>query len=104
VVNVVLKSGTNQFHGSFSNYYRDEKLNANTFDANRSGIAKAGLEPAADAVPVSTGIVACGRAGDTQLVAAGHGVQVRARDGMWRATRAAAPSMTVTSPDCELST
>jgi hypothetical protein len=43
VVNVVLKSGTNQFHGSFYNYYRDEALNANTFDANRAGIAKAGL-------------------------------------------------------------
>ena len=37
VVNVVLKSGTNQFHGNFYEYYRDEKLNANTFDANRGG-------------------------------------------------------------------
>jgi len=43
VVNVILKSGTNQFHGSFYEYYRDEKLNANTFDANRAGQAKAGL-------------------------------------------------------------
>jgi hypothetical protein len=43
VVNVVLKSGTNQFHGSLYEYYRDEKLNANTFDANRTGTAKAGL-------------------------------------------------------------
>ena len=43
VVNVVLKSGTNQFHGNFYGYYRDEKLNANTFDANRGGTAKAGL-------------------------------------------------------------
>jgi Carboxypeptidase regulatory-like domain/TonB dependent receptor len=43
VINVVLKSGTNQFHGSIYEYYRDEKLNANTFDANRGGIAKAGL-------------------------------------------------------------
>ena len=43
VVNVVLKSGTNQFHGSIYEYYRDEKLNANTFDANRAGTAKAGL-------------------------------------------------------------
>jgi hypothetical protein len=43
VVNVVLKSGTNQFHGALYEYYRDEKLNANTFDANRAGIAKAGL-------------------------------------------------------------
>ena len=48
VVNVVLKSGTNQFHGALYEYYRDEKLNANTFDANRAGTAKAGplLEPA----------------------------------------------------------
>ena len=43
VVNVILKSGTNQFHGSFYEYYRDEALNANTFDANRAGQAKAGL-------------------------------------------------------------
>ncbi len=43
VVNVVLKSGTNQFHGALYEYYRDEKLNANTFDANRGGTAKAGL-------------------------------------------------------------
>ena len=44
VVNVVLKSGTNQFHGALYEYYRDEKLNANTFDANRrAAVAKAGL-------------------------------------------------------------
>jgi hypothetical protein len=43
VVNVILKSGTNTFHGAFYEYYRDEKLNANTFDANRGGQEKAGL-------------------------------------------------------------
>ena len=43
VVNVVLKSGTNAFHGAVYQYYRDESLNANTFDANRGGLAKAGL-------------------------------------------------------------
>lgn len=43
VVNVVLKSGTNQFHGSLFEYYRDDSLNANTFDANRLGQKKAGL-------------------------------------------------------------
>ena len=43
VVNVVLKSGTNAFHGAVYRYYRDESLNANTFDANRGGLAKAGL-------------------------------------------------------------
>lgn len=43
VVNVILKSGTNTFHGAGYMYYRDEKLNANTFDANRTGQSKAGL-------------------------------------------------------------
>jgi hypothetical protein len=43
VVNVVVKSGTNQFHGALYEYYRDEALNANTFDANRAGQQKAGL-------------------------------------------------------------
>jgi len=43
VVNVILKSGTNAFHGAGYMYYRDEKLNANTFDANRTGQSKAGL-------------------------------------------------------------
>lgn len=43
VVNVVLKSGTNDFHGAIYEYYRDEHLNANTFDANRLGEAKSGL-------------------------------------------------------------
>jgi hypothetical protein len=43
VVNVITKSGTNQFHGALYEYYRDEKLNANTFDANRAGQSKAGL-------------------------------------------------------------
>ena len=48
VVNVVLKSGTNQFHGAVYEYYRDEKLNANTFDANRGGVGEGRplLEPA----------------------------------------------------------
>ena len=43
VVNVVVKSGTNQFHGALYQYYRDEALNSNTFDANRAGQQKAGL-------------------------------------------------------------
>ena len=43
VVNVVVKSGTNQFHGALYEYYRDEALNANTFDANRAGQSKPGL-------------------------------------------------------------
>ena len=40
---MILKSGTNTFHGALYEYYRDEKLNANTFDANRGGQQKAGL-------------------------------------------------------------
>ncbi|MFP5263538.1 MAG: TonB-dependent receptor domain-containing protein [Blastocatellia bacterium] len=34
VVNVVTKSGTNQFHGSAFEFYRDKSLNANTFFNN----------------------------------------------------------------------
>jgi hypothetical protein len=43
VVNVILKSGTNSFHGAAYMYYRDESLNANTFDANRAGTPKTDL-------------------------------------------------------------
>ena len=43
VINVILKSGTNAFHGAAYMYYRDEKLNANTFDGNRAGTPKADL-------------------------------------------------------------
>ena len=43
VINVILKSGTNSFHGAAYMYYRDEKLNANTFDGNRAGTPKADL-------------------------------------------------------------
>ena len=43
VVNVVTRSGTNDLHGSVYEYYRDDALNANTFDANRAGQSKAGL-------------------------------------------------------------
>jgi hypothetical protein len=43
VVNVILKSGTNAFHGAAYMYYRDESLNANTFDGNRAGRPKTNL-------------------------------------------------------------
>ncbi len=36
-VNVGLKSGTNSFHGSVYDYWRNTILNANTFDGNLSG-------------------------------------------------------------------
>jgi hypothetical protein len=43
VINVVLKSGTNQLHGAAYMYYRDAKLNANTFDANAARLPKGDL-------------------------------------------------------------
>jgi hypothetical protein len=43
VVNVLLKSGTNALHGAGYMYYRDESLNANTFDGNRTGTPKSSL-------------------------------------------------------------
>ena len=39
-INVVTRSGTDEFHGSFFEFVRNEKLNANTFFNNRSGIEK----------------------------------------------------------------
>ena len=43
-VEMVSRSGTNQFHGSLREYYRGAKFAANTFFNNRSGIARPGLE------------------------------------------------------------
>jgi hypothetical protein len=40
VVNVSLKSGTNQFHGTAYHYLRNDKLNANAFESNASGVQK----------------------------------------------------------------
>ena len=39
-INVVTKSGTNAFHGTLFEFYRDKSLNANTFTGNRSGLKK----------------------------------------------------------------
>jgi outer membrane receptor protein involved in Fe transport len=39
-INVTTKSGTNKFHGTLLEYFRNDKLDANTFFSNRSGLAK----------------------------------------------------------------
>lgn len=39
-VNVVTKSGTNQFHGNLYYFFRNEALNANDFFRNRAGLSK----------------------------------------------------------------
>ncbi|HYO82697.1 MAG TPA: carboxypeptidase regulatory-like domain-containing protein [Bryobacteraceae bacterium] len=40
VVNIVTKSGTNEFHGSMYEYLRNDILNANSWTNNRSGVPR----------------------------------------------------------------
>ncbi len=40
IVNMALKSGTNQVHGNAFDYLRNDKLDANAFFRNRSGLAR----------------------------------------------------------------
>ena len=39
-INMITKSGTNQFHGSAFEFYRDKGMNANTLINNRTGLAR----------------------------------------------------------------
>ncbi|MBL8215410.1 MAG: TonB-dependent receptor [Bryobacterales bacterium] len=43
VLNVTTKSGTNQFHGALFHFFRNDKLDANSFFNNRSNLAKPAL-------------------------------------------------------------
>src|SRR6266446_10619386 len=40
VVNLLTKSGTNDFHGGLYEYLRNDKLNANDFFANKAGVVR----------------------------------------------------------------
>lgn len=40
VLNITTKSGTNQFHGTAFEFFRNDALDANSFDSNRNGFEK----------------------------------------------------------------
>ena len=40
VINASIKQGTNAFHGSLFEFFRDESFNANPWDNKRDGVAK----------------------------------------------------------------
>ncbi len=40
IINVVIKSGTNQFHGDIFEYFRNDKLNADNWGRNWQGLAR----------------------------------------------------------------
>jgi hypothetical protein len=40
IVNLTMKSGTNNFHGSLYNFYRNRALDANSWKNNRLGLPK----------------------------------------------------------------
>ena len=44
VVNLITKGGSNEFHGSFFEFFRNDSLNANSFFLNRAGEPKAELK------------------------------------------------------------
>lgn len=43
VVNIITKSGTNQFHGTLFEFFRNDKLDANSFFSNLNGLSKPAL-------------------------------------------------------------
>ncbi|MDQ2950196.1 MAG: carboxypeptidase regulatory-like domain-containing protein [Acidobacteriota bacterium] len=43
VVNITTRSGTNTFHGTLFEFFRNDKLNANDFFSNKSGLERAPL-------------------------------------------------------------
>ncbi|MBL8176045.1 MAG: TonB-dependent receptor [Bryobacterales bacterium] len=43
VLNITTKGGTNQFHGALFEFFRNDKLDANSFFSNASGLAKPSL-------------------------------------------------------------
>ncbi|HYZ86633.1 MAG TPA: TonB-dependent receptor [Bryobacteraceae bacterium] len=43
VLNVITRAGTNDFHGTLFEFFRNDKLDANNFFSNRSGLAKPAL-------------------------------------------------------------
>jgi hypothetical protein len=40
IINVIIKSGTNQYHGDLFEYFRNDKLNANNWGNNWSGVPR----------------------------------------------------------------
>jgi hypothetical protein len=40
IINMITKSGTNDFHGSLFEYFQNTHLNANTFNSNRTGVRR----------------------------------------------------------------
>ena len=81
IINVVIKSGTNQFHGDVFEYFRNDKLNANNWGRNWQGLPRlrcAGTSSAARSAAASSRtscfssptIRACGRPVPTALSSA----------------------------------